>query len=319
MSNVIAKIMVFGDSHLSSKNYGGHRNYPEESLFYLNKMTEIAEEQGVTHMIGLGDLTYGRFHTIEYREKVDEILVKQRELTCGNRYELMGNHDIATYGKTERDYYVKRGLIRPSENIQIGAVNINMVDFGKYNDTDVIIEEDKINMVLTHGYFIFEDTQLPNYGNPVYLDNFEKWYGVNYIICGHIHNEHRLSGRIIKDGRSVDTLVHYLPCLSRPSYTPELLSDTGTIVILDIMDDGTMQYNYLDVPLWDIAKSFNVAMIEKKKQHKESVAVDITDVVQRLNNHERVIGNPEDIISSMNNVDIKYRLRAIELLKQANS
>lgn len=317
MGNTLAKILVYGDSHLSSRTYGGHRDYPSESLYYLKEMNKIAKENNVTHIIGLGDLTFGRFHSIEYREQVDEVLEEQYKITNGNRYELKGNHDIATYGKTERDYYVKRGLIKPSENLQIGSVNINMVDFGKQLETDVIIEKDKINIILTHGYYKFKSTELPPYGKPILLDNFEKWYGINYILSGHIHNEHRFKGSIVKDGRSIETLFHYLPCLARPSYSSDL-SDTGTVVILDIKDDGTMEYKCLDVKLWDIDKSFNLVTMEKKKEHKNSISVDLSDVVERLNSHKRTIGNPEDIIESMTDIDKKYRDRAIELLKSAN-
>lgn len=318
MSNTIAKVLIFGDSHLSSKTYGGHRDYPQESLYYLREITRVAKENNVTHMIGLGDLTFGRFHSVEYREQVDDILEEQYKLTNGNRYELKGNHDIATYGKTERDYYVKRGLIKPSQNIQLGAVNINMVDFGRHVDTNIIIDENMINIVLTHGYYKFKDTELPPYGNPILLDEFSKWYGVNYIISGHIHQEHRFKGSIIKDGRCIETLFHYLPCLSRPSYIEGMMSDTGTVVILDIKDDDTMQYNCLDVKLWDLDKSFNLVMMEKKKEHQNSISVDISDVVEKLNNHKRTIGNPEDIIAGMTNIDVRYRDKAIELLKDAN-
>lgn len=120
----LATILIYGDIHLNSKNYGGHKDYANESLGYFQKITETAQEIGATHIIGLGDFTFSRFHTLEYRSKVEDELEKQYKLTNGNRFELKGNHDVAGYGMTEYEYYVEKGLLRPSTNLQIGNVNI---------------------------------------------------------------------------------------------------------------------------------------------------------------------------------------------------
>ena len=84
----LARILIYGDIHLSSRNYGGHRDYPNESLSYFKDITRYTEELKATHLIGLGDFTFNRFNTLEYREKVERELNKQFELVSGNRYEL---------------------------------------------------------------------------------------------------------------------------------------------------------------------------------------------------------------------------------------
>ena len=50
----LATICVYGDPHLSSKNYGAHKNYPKESLELYGKIVEIAKKRNATHVIGLG-------------------------------------------------------------------------------------------------------------------------------------------------------------------------------------------------------------------------------------------------------------------------
>ena len=60
MGNIVARIGIYGDLHLHSRNYGAHINYPKETLHYLRIITELTESEGLTHLIGLGDLTFGR-------------------------------------------------------------------------------------------------------------------------------------------------------------------------------------------------------------------------------------------------------------------
>jgi predicted phosphodiesterase len=317
--DVLAKVLIYGDSHLSSKNYGAHQNYPIETLYYLNKVTELAEKNKVDCLIGTGDLTYGRFHTLEYRNKVEQLLQRQFELTHGHRYEIKGNHDKASYGMTEYEYYLNRGMFKGSTYMKIGNVNINMVDYEDYEDADVVLGgEDEINVIITHGYFCFEDSNMSVYGVPVMLDNFDKWYGVDYIICGHIHQEHMIQGTIKNsDGEFHDCVVHYLPCLSRPSYHEGSNPEVGTVVQLTIYSDNTMQYDLIDVPLLPLEQSFNLAMKEKRKEHAESIKVDVSDVVNQLASHKRMVGNPEDIIMSKTDLPEKYRVKAVKLLKDA--
>lgn len=315
----IARIIIGGDSHLSSKNRGSHNDYPQESFYYYKYATDVAEYYKATHYIGLGDLTFGRFGTLEYRSMVEQEMERRKKLLNGNVWELRGNHDIATYGITEYTFYLNKKMFRGSENLQIGKFNINMVDYGEYKDKDIIIENDKINFLLTHGYFRFENTQLPPYGEALILDHYEKWFGIDYLICGHIHNEHVFQGDIIKGNEAHGMTVHYLPCNARPAYQKEGMITTGSLVCLILNDDGTYSYNRIEVPLWDLGKSFNLAVREKDAQHKADTKVDVSDVVHSLDKFDRIVGNPEDVIMAKNDIDIKYRMKAVELLKNASA
>lgn len=319
MANDIAKILVYGDIHLSSKNYGAHINYPQESLGYFRTITEKAKELGATHIVGTGDLTYGRFHTLEYREAVEAELIKQYELVNGNRYEVKGNHDSATYGRTEYEYYVNKGLLKPSTNLKIGNVNISMIDSGQYYKQDILSTENKeeLNVVIAHDFFKFKDTAMANYGKAIELDTFVQWYGVDYLICGHIHNHSMFDGLVVKDGYGHPMVVHYLGCLSRPSYREGHMDEEGHLALLTIRDNGEMQYDIIEIPLLSLEESFNIEkkQIDSEKKLEKEQRVDITDIVDQLNSHERNVGNPEDIIASMQGIDERYKKKAIELLK----
>ncbi len=318
MNDVEAKIIIYGDIHLSSKNYGAHRYYPQESLEYFTKITEVVEREEATHLIGLGDLTYGRFNNLEYRANVEKQLEKQFTLTKGNRWELKGNHDSATYGMTEYEFYIQKGLIRKPENITINNLNLSMVNYGEHMRTGIIMPDtDKVNIVLGHDYFKFSDTQLPNYGGAVELDYMEQWFGVDMIICGHVHNYQRFSGLMIKGEENKRVVVSYLGCMSRPSYREGLMDSHGTLGCITIFKDGTIDYNEINIDLWDMDKSFNLQQRVEQLDIKRN-KVDVSDIVRSIDSHERKVGTPEDIILSMTEVNIEYRNKAIKLLEAAN-
>lgn len=322
MASEIARIGIYGDLHLNSKNYGAHNDYATESLEYLGKITEITKEKKLTHLIGCGDFSYGRFHTLEYRVAVEKNLKEQFEITEGRRYELFGNHDVAGYGMTERDYYIEKGVLKPSENLAIGCLNLNMVDYGKHNTTDVVICDDDshYNFIVAHDFFKFANAEVANFGKAIELDNFEKWFGADLIVCGHVHKILDFAGYILKDGMAHQCQVHYLGCMMRPSYREGYMDDEGQIMIVTVFDDGHVDYCIEAIKLWDIEKSFNLVKKadDTAKKVERTNRVDISDIVRQLDTHDRNVGNPEDIIMGMQDIPEKYKQKAIELLKAAN-
>lgn len=323
MANVIARIGVYGDIHLSSKNYGAHRDYPKESLEYFSKITSVTREKGLTHLIGCGDFSFGRFHSLEYRLAIEKNLEEQYRLTNGNRYEIKGNHDLAGYGMCERDYYIAKGLLKDSTNLTLNSLNITMVDYDKHMDTipNIVDSERVINIAIAHDFFKFKDTQLPNYGKAWELDNFDKWFGLDYLICGHVHKIMDFDGNIIKDNMIHPLHVKYLGCMTRPAYREGHMDECGQMLIITVYDDGTLDIDTEIISLWSLEDSFNIEEKQKEaaKKAEKAARVDISDIVKQLDSHDRNVGSPEDIIQSMEGVDEKYKNKAIDLLKQALS
>jgi len=317
-STIIARVLIEGDPHLSSKNYGAHRDYPKESLELYKATTDKAEELKVTHIVSLGDFSYGRFNTLEYRAGVERELDRRNKITNNNHYTLKGNHDSATYGWTELEYYVKKGLIKPAENIQLGSLNVSMVDYGQHNKTQIIAPtEETINVVLAHDFFKFKDTPLPDYGESKILDEMEQWFGVDWLICGHIHGLHMFQGIVIKDNISHPMVVAYPGCMPRPAYREGFMQEVGQLILFTVYADGNVQTDTIEIPLWSIEQSFNLEQRQLTKEKRDLKHVDISDIVQELNQHQRTVGNPEEIIMSMTDKKMEYRKKAIELLQLA--
>lgn len=321
MAEALARIGFYGDIHLNSKNYGAHRDYPKESLEYFSKITDITRDKQLTHLIGLGDFSFGRFHSLEYRLAVERNLEEQFKITNGNRYELKGNHDIVGYGMGERDYYIEKGLLKESTNLTLGNLTITMVDFDKHIDTvpNIINDDTHINLIAAHEFFKFSNSDVANFGKAIDLDNFTNWFGADYIVLGHVHKIMKFKGYIIKDDMAHETVVDYLGCMTRPSYREGYMDENGQVPIIDVYDDGKIDFNIAEFDLLPLSESFNLeekAEEAKQKEEKEK-KVDISDIVQELDAHDRNVGNPEDIIRSMENIDQRYKDKAIDLLERA--
>lgn len=318
MANLIAKLGFIGDTHLNSKNYGAHRDYAAESLEYFHKITEKTSELGVTHLIGTGDFSFSRFISLEYRLEIEKELQEQNRLTNNNRFELKGNHDHAGYGLTERDYYVSKGLLKESTNFDIGNVKFTLVDYGKEADTipNIVDDENHVNIIVCHNYFKFRDTKLPNFGSAIDLDEYTNWFGVDYMVCGHVHKDMEFDGIMVKDQLQHNVHVNYLGCMMRPAYREGLMDEKGKILVISVFDDGNIDIDTEYIDLWPLDKSFNIeAKAEEKAKKEEKVSrVDISDIVKQLDSHDRNVGSPEDIIQGLTNIDDKYKNKAIELL-----
>lgn len=320
---VVARIGIYGDIHLSSKNYGGHRDYPAESLYYFQKITETTRKYELTHLIGCGDFSFGRFSTLEYRRAVEIELEAQNRITNGNRYEIFGNHDEAGYGMTERDYYIENGLLKPSTNLTLGNLHITMVDYGKAHETpaNIVNEDGQYNVIIAHDFYKFANSKVANFGKAIELDHMSNWFGANALICGHIHKIIDFSGFIQDESgdKMIECEVHYLGCMSRPAFTKNGMDTEGHIMIYTVYDDGEVEAFNEVIPLWDLDKSFNIEekAAKEKKQAEIAEKVDITDVVKQLDAHDKHTGNPEDIINAMEGIDERYKAKAIDLLHRA--
>lgn len=305
---------MYGDTHLSSKNYGAHRDYASESLLYYKSVIDIAEEECATHLVCLGDFAQTKFHQLEYRINVEKELERASRLTNGNHYCLQGNHDISTKGIVERDYYINRGLLKGSTSLDFKDFRVDMIDYGKESKFK-LSDVKAMNVVLAHNFFSFKDTAMPCYGNAIELDNFKQWYGVDLIISGHIHKSGKYSGRIIKDNRAKNVTVFNLGCPCRMSYEDDM-QEKGNVMFIDYYSDGSVSLFNRTFDLLPLDKSFNLVDRLSKERLNRLKGVDVSEISQKLDSYDGYTGDPVKIISSMLDIDEKYREKALELLIQ---
>lgn len=311
------KILVVGDNHLSSSNRSNHTDYSQEGIEALEYIVKIIKEHNITHYIGLGDIAYGKFD-LAFRAKIDQLYSDRYNLLNGKVYELRGNHDITMKGISEWEYYnTHRKLINNFDGIvnvsdgysyyDIDGLRVHLVDYGA-EDCELVIRDGCSNIAFTHNYFRFKDSIMPNFGKSIELDTKENWFGVDAIMCGHIHNNITIKGTMTKDGVGKEIIVYYPGNLIRTDYLQDMPSCGEALIITN---GESVTFEKVSIPWWSEEKAFQVGDIIKEKKK-----VDISDIVKTLNDRERNIGNPETVIHNMTGFEDKYKEKAIELLRE---
>lgn len=335
---LLAKLAVIADPHLSCKDYGQHNDYPKESFHYLQKAGDTANKLGATHIIYAGDFSYGTFTDLEFRLKVEGELKNQSRSVGGRLWFLKGNHDKASFGMTEYEFYAERGLFRPSEVLQFGSTQIVMVDYGKEAETSIDFSQSKHTYVIGHNWYSFKDRQIP--GKHIALDDMHSWYGIDGVISGHIHLESMDKGYIFNgdplNPLGKEVFVWQLPSLPRPQYVNGIAEGTSGIALIEVYEKK-VQIKRIEVELLPMEESFNMPLIEQRKADMEmsktqydfsqlmqdirdkmaASNVHIDDILENLTGYTSGSGNPEDIIMGMEEADINARLKAVDLIKQA--
>lgn len=325
----IAKVIVVGDQHLLDRNYGQHNDYPEESFEYFSLLPSIVRDEMATHLIIAGDFSYGRFRDLDYRLKVDKVFDVLNQQLGGNLYMVKGNHDKSTSGMTEFEYYLERKKFRPSEKLRIGSTELVMVDYGNEFTEQAKPTEDghKSTIVIAHNWFTFNGSEVPSGARCISLTEHPYWFGVSAVLSGHIHEGYTLDGFIRNPGTdSVSkTKLWQLPCWARPQFNPNYpeTGGVGPYGIINLYENG-FSLSAGAIKLKDLKDSFNMSLVESVKQEKQSRA-DLKDIVQNLADFTQNsmfqsangFASPEKAIMAMNDVDIKYREKAVELLRLA--
>ena len=318
-NGLLAAIMVVGDTHFKCDNYGGHVNYGKEVLYYERKLNEIAREKHVTHYISTGDLTYGKFNKLEYRQMVDCIFDERNTIVGGNFYMVKGNHDKASYGKTEYEYYLEKNTFKGSCSLDIGierqygGLHIQMNDFGDMSEFNAV--NGAVNILITHGYFTFKNAELPYYGkSECLLDTYSPWIGADLILAGHIHEEHLIRGKIM--GKEIG--VHYLPCLSRPALHANIMTESGNVDIIYVDTEGNVTIEMVPVELLPVEQCFRLEALKRNAQEDANDLkydkIDFSDIVKRLAGYEKAFGDPIERVRALENVPDVCKERAIDWL-----
>jgi len=260
------KILIYGDIHLGTRNRARHRSYPDESLHYFEFITEQAEQLNVDAIVGLGDLSYGNFSNLKYRDIVEDLLDRQFKQTKGNRYELRGNHDITGAGYSEYDFYTSRGKIKTATQIVGEKVVVDMLEYGdpaKYTESGgLTIDQDKSkrHVVLCHDFLQFRDSKLGGYGDPYIIEELSGFKGADWIICGHIHEMLSDKG-MVKGGNECS--LFYPGAMTRPITKGDIMEKAAIVVI-----DTDLAENYVsiyEVDLLPIDVTYDLQRVAKAK------------------------------------------------------
>lgn len=311
------RVIVFGDTHLGDKNYGKHKNYENDSYDTFSRITQVCEEEKADVIILTGDLSNSVFNKLGYRTKIEELFERMNVLTNHRIYCVKGNHDKAGYGMTEYEYYVNKGVIRPSDNITVDKLNITMIDYGKIEEAVVnkSIENDSLEVVICHDTVAFEDTNVPPYMTYYNLSEYSKFCNTSLFLVGHIHEFSTIKGKVYDESKSTasDSMIVYVGCPTRPQLTDDT-DNTGHYVLIDSnsleMKLGEFELlNKEDIFVMEDKESTEIIGEEARKK------IDIGHVVKELDEYNIGCGDVNVLIESLQE-DEKYKKKAIDLLSK---
>lgn len=315
------KVLIYSDIHLSTRNRAKHRSYPDESLHYFEFITDQAEALNVDCIVGLGDLTYGNFGNLKYREIFEELLDRQLKQTKGRRYELKGNHDISAGGYSEFDFYTSRGKLRTAERIVGEHVVIDMLNYtepAQYTEEGgLTIDQDpaKKHVVLCHDFLQFRDSKLGGYGDPYIIEELVGFKGADWIICGHIHDMLSDKG-MVKGGNQCS--LFYPGVMTRPITKGDIMEKAALVVVdTDAPEDYVSIYEVELLPVdvtYDLQRVAKAKAEKARKQELVMVAGELRDAVRSIapDGSRRTA---YDIINDNKQVTIEVRDKALEYLQ----
>jgi predicted phosphodiesterase len=316
----MAKILIVGDLHLSSSNRGRHHNYPEYSLGILKDITRICKESSITHLIDLGDLTYGNFR-LGYRRRVEEVFNEQYNLVNGNRYTLYGNHDVDSSGISEHDYYTHdRGLLKLADEIDPAPnLRFHFVPEGEANTRELSILDGAINIVLGHDYFVFANSKMPNYGDVRLIEQMPQWYGTDMAILGHIHEHHELVGEILNtDGESKAYKVLYPGAPGITTFKKGMVSDVSRYILIDT-GEGVLP-EQVSIQVLEVPRALHEDVFKEPKavlENVEKTEHNIKDILHTMDSKEIVGSDIRELVLKASVAD-DIKARAIEILDMAH-
>ena len=236
------KILFIGDLHITDSYVATHKDYWSECVDIIGKITNIIKDRGITHLILTGDLVGLREKNFKQRDSLMFFMMtlkRWNELTGGNVYSLIGNHDIG--GKTtDFDLFENIGLVKTTRtlnqnHIDFKNLRLHLINYGdEYNEIKIGTGS---NIAVTHA-----DIQVTGKTTWWYpsqtrfeLGTMSHWKGIEMIIAGHIHNPspHMVTTDI--EGKNCDLI--YVGCPTRPRKGDSWSSVLG--VICDVTDTTT--------------------------------------------------------------------------------
>lgn len=184
------KVLIVSDLHISDVYSGKHKDYFQNCIECLEKITQTIKDKQITHVYCLGDWVGIKEKNLRSRDALFyliKVLQVWNKLTNNNVYSIKGNHDIGST-ITDFDFLVSLGYIKVVDTLDVGCLRLHGLNYGdekrpiEYDDT-------KYNIALMHANLQVEgQTNWFRAGQGIELSTLNNLHGVTMVIAGHIHN-----------------------------------------------------------------------------------------------------------------------------------
>lgn len=313
------KVLVVGDPHISDKFKGKHKDYLSNCFYCMDKITETIKEEGITHLIVLGDWIGIGQNEKNLSErgvllKVIQLLQLWNKLTNNNVYSIKGNHDIGSK-LTDYELFESLGLLQNPKTLDFPSTRVHMFNYGE-EQRAIEIAENKYNVGCFHANLLIEGlTTWYRGGEGVELSTLENLYGMDLALAGHIHNPSPKKVQTSIRDREIE--LFYPGNMTRPKYEPNLWEHAYGVLLTIGEEETTREVVVYD--LKPVSEVFTTTFDEVEVKDGTEPIFDIealTDVLNELNKYNIGTGQEYEIqvqrVAGLDKVGADLAMKYIE-------
>lgn len=241
------KVLVFGDTHLSVKYNGKHKNYAYDCFATMDLILNHVKEEQPSAVFFLGDIIGVNERNIydhEFLMRVVMFFGSLYKLTKGNVYYVKGNHDFGDFADV--DFLTGLGYIKNPEYVDYMVndnveIRFHFVNYGDEHKPLQINQDNASNVVLGHADYYIEGvtTWYSSKKHSVELKTLSNFKGVELVFAGHIHTPSKeVLYTTLPDGEPIGL---FYP--GSPSRTAERFDDCWYVYFEYSEESGSTNYS----------------------------------------------------------------------------
>lgn len=272
------KIAFIGDLHFYDGPARAHKDYFANCKACLDLYTAEFSESKPDYIFLSGDIVGLSERVMRTRVGLSVLIAylqKWSELCHGNLYSIAGNHDY-TKGShlSDFDLLTQLGIIKTAKFVDVNALRIHLIDYGKELEP-ISLSPSQHNIALMHANLQIDGlTTWFHADEGIPLPSLKHLKGLEYILCGHIHNP---SPRVVSCSiENENCCLLYLGNATRPKR-----KDTWSsvwVVYADCSDTGNVDLGKTKLlKLPDTSEIFLERILEEDTE--ETSVVENTPVV----------------------------------------
>lgn len=321
------KVGIVGDLHLDDRNTGKHINYYSNCCNICKQITEMVENNGITHLIFLGDLFGNTQHIVKKqssRVHFTEYFAEWNKLTNGNVYSVAGNHDRGAYA-TDFDLLCASKLIKHPDKLQLEHNGIKMcfhfIDYGDEKRT-IALETDGYNVCLMHAHLTIEgQTDYIKVQGGTELSTLDNLAGCGLVVSGHIHPPATKYMQTYIKGNAIN--LFYPGNTTRPRKEPDLW-DTAYMLTIGTSDDGRIYETAIPFNLPNKEELFYTkegTVAEEVEEDNVQINVEaLGQILQNLQEYQLIVnGGYKEQLNRFGALDTEARDLALKYIEKAES
>jgi predicted phosphodiesterase len=311
IEDVVGTLIVVGDTHISMKYTGTHKDYSKTSIRVMRRIIEIVKnhaESGKVSLMILGDVFGVNERNINneaFLSSIGLLFNQLNSLTEGRVFAVRGNHDMGAY--TTFDFACDQGWIKNPMQLDYKnssdevIARYHVLNYGREGrDLNILEGDDSVNVIFAHNDFVipsvttwYENEASKWNGNHVDLEEASNFEGADIIVSGHIHTPNISEDLVttLPDGQSIRLFY-----LGSPSRVAERYTDCYVMTFTP-EDSGDISNDLELFGLWPLEEEFVKSDLTDDEKIQQKILADRERDFQKT--LDDFMNNPIDVTVSI--------------------